>query len=795
MARLQKTINLDWKFHRGDCPEAWFKGYDDSRWKDVTLPHDWSVAEPFSREHSSGGGYLSGGVGWYRTRFTLPEELRGMKVWVVFDGIYNNSMVWANSYYLGKRPCGYSTFAYDITHAAGFGKDPTQISVRVNHEYTADSRWYTGSGITRKVSVIVKELLHIDSDGVFFRAAGAGAGSARVRARTAVVNETGEDASVIVRNMLLDGNGKTVASMERGCRIPAGQTVPVEQSGTVRNPLLWSPDAPNLYTLKTEILSQGRIFDAEENLVGIRTFRFDADKGFFLNGVNMKIKGACVHHDAGCLGAAVTEKVWERRLKALKGLGCNAIRMSHNPHMPELYDLCDSLGFLVVDEAFDEWEGPKNKWSNGHNVYPPKLYGYYEDFPEWHEKDLAAMVLRDRNHPAVILWSTGNEIDYPNDPYCHPRFEGMAGNNDASKPPSERKYNPDKPNAERIVTLSRHLASLVRKWDDTRPVTAAVAFPELSNITGFCDTLDVCGYNYKEQLYEEDHRNYPRRVILGSENTGSYAAWKAVRDHDYISGQFLWTGVDFLGEAHGWPVHGSMAGLLTTAGFKKPAYYFRKSLWTDEPMVQLATLRRLPEGAHPWQRQMNESLSWNYDSGEDVTVICYTNCPTVEIRLNGKPQGVYRLADFEEDGCISCTVVFREGVLEAAGTARDGARVTSILETAQAPAGMTVTPDCTTLRADGEDIAQIEVTVVDGAGRWVPGASDRISVWVEGSGALLGIENGDQADNTEYSSASRCAYQGRLLAYVRAARQPGPIRVVCRAGGLLRDAAVELEAK
>jgi beta-galactosidase len=795
MARLRKTINLDWKFHLGENTETWFKGFDDKQWKDVTLPHDWSVTEPFSKEHSSGSGYLSGGVGWYRTHFTLPEELKGKKVWVVFDGVYNNSMVWVNSFYLGKRPYGYSTFAYDITHAASFGDDATQISVRVNHEHTADSRWFTGSGITRKVSVIVKEPLYIDLNGVFFSSPEVGAGSALVRVQVSVVNETGEDAAVVMRCTLLDDKGNAVVSMEKDCRITAGQNAKAELSGTVRNPLLWSPESPNLYTLKTEVLSQGQPVDIEENRVGIRAFRFDADKGFFINGSNMKIKGVCVHHDAGCLGAAVMKMVWERRLRTLKEMGCNAIRMSHNPHMPELYDLCDSMGFLVIDEAFDEWEGPKNKWSVGHNVYPPQVYGYYEDFPEWHEQDLSAMVLRDRNHTSIILWSIGNEIDYPNDPYCHPMFEIMSGNNDSNKPAQERIYNPARPNMERISMIAAHLARIVKEKDDTRPITAAVAFPELSTRIGFIDALDVVGYNYKEQCYEQDHKRFPNKPFLGSENSHQMKAWRAVMDTEYISGQFLWTGIDYLGEARGWPIHGSQSGHLTLAGFKKPDYYFRKSLWTNQPIVQLVTARKLPENTPPWGRHTSDALSWNYNQGEEINVLCYTNCLSVDLRLNGESLGVYKLADFAEDGYITCLVSYREGKLEAVGTTKDGTHVTSILETAQKPACLIIMPDCTELNADGEDIAQLEVSVLDSAGRLVLDASDIIAVKVDGSGILLGIENGDLADNTDYISTSRHAYQGRLLVYVRAARKLGPIHVMCSTVDSQLIATAELIAK
>lgn len=795
MARLRKTINLDWKFHRGDCPPAWFKGFDDSAWKDVTLPHDWSVTEPFSREHSSGGGYLAGGIGWYRTRVTLPSEFFGKKVWVVFDGVYNNSKVWVNSYYMGKRPYGYSTFAYDISHAASFGDNPTQISVRVNHKQTADSRWFTGSGITRKVSLVVKEPLYIENDGVFFTTPAVSAASAKVCVQTTVVNGTDRDETVTVRNTLCCEDGTPALLLSSDHTVPAGQSVTVRQEGGVADPQLWMPDDPQLYTLITELAARGEVSDSEETRVGIREFRFDADHGFYLNGVNMKLKGVCLHHDAGCLGAAAVKKVWARRLRKLKQLGCNAIRMSHNPHMPELYDLCDELGFLVIDEAFDEWEGPKNKWSVGHNVYPPQLYGYFEDFPHWHEKDLKAMVLRDRNHPSIILWSIGNEIDYPNDPYCHPSFSDMTGNNDANKPAAERKYNSDKPDSSRVVEIAKRLSALVKQWDDTRPVTAAVAFPELSTQIGYVDALDVVGYNYKEEWYEQDHKRFPCKPFLGSENHQSLEAWKAVRDNDFIAGQFLWTGIDFLGEAHGWPIHGSMAGLMTTAGFEKPLYYFRKSLWSQEPTVQLATARTVPAGTPPYLKHMGDELGWNYAEGETVNVMCFTNCPRVDILLNGAVQGTYRLADHESEGYISCEMQYRDGALEAVGTAADGTKALCRLVTAQAAAAIEAFSDTNVLSADGEGIAQIEVTVTDGHGVPVPTSSERIHVSVEGAGTLLGIDNGDQADNTEYTASYRAAYRGRLLVYVRAGRAPGRITVKLSAFGMLKDAVVELEAR
>ncbi len=809
MGRLYKTIDRGWRFHRGDCPEAWFRGYDESTasgaWVEVTLPHDWAVREPFSPEHSSGGGYLAGGVGWYRGTFSLPEACRGKKVWIVFDGVYNNAQVWANSYYLGKWPYGYSTFTYDISHAARFGEDHNQVSVRVDHAHTADSRWFTGSGIYRKVSVLVKEPVYLEQYGVFFSTPEVNADAARLYLSIALANDTGEATCGLVRNTLQDPSGTAVAQIETPWELPAGGRGCVEQEGTLEAPLLWSPAHPHLYTLVTELLIDGTVIDSECNRVGVRSARFDPDEGFFLNGVNTKLKGVCVHHDAGCLGAAVPPKVWQRRLEKLQAAGCNAIRMSHNPHMPELYDLCDELGLLVIDESFDEWEGPKNKWWQGHNVYPPKHYGYFEDFPIWHERDQSLLVQRDRNHPCVILWSIGNEIDYPNDPYGHPSFESMTGNNDANKPAAERRYSPDRPNAERLVPLAQRLKAIVKQWDRTRPVTAAVAFPELSNITGFCDVLDVCGYNYKEQWYAEDHKKYPHRPLLGSENGHHYGAWLAVRDQPFIAGQFLWTGIDYLGEAPGWPVHGSSAGLLTTAGFPKAQYWFRQSLWTDEPMAHLATARHeqedsplmqeLPAAWRRYARRMRESCSWNYALGDCVDVTCYTNCPEAELFLNGVSQGISHLADFPEEGCLSWQVPFAAGTLEVVATAADGRKITHRLVTTGAAAALQAhVYGEPTIRADGEDIAQIEIAVVDGAGNLVPNAADMVGVVVKGAATLLGIDSGDLADNTILSASERRAYRGHLIVYVRSNGETGPLTIYCHGQGLLQPALVQLTA-
>lgn len=771
------------RFHLGDAPDAWQAWSGDDDWEPVSLPHDWSVHMPFSKEYSSGTGYLAGGIGWYRIHIAPDAAWQGKQIRIHFDSIYKNSRVWCNSAYLGERPNGYISFEYNVSDCFRFDADNV-ISVYVDRRELSDSRWFTGSGITGKVTLTISENIYPTDNGIFFHTPRVDDNSADYEIVNELVNATDKNSLVTVTNVIFDNAGKLVGEAVSQTTIMAHASIQVTNTGTIQTPRLWSPESPDLYTVKTYISYQ-KSYQVHEMKVGIRSFRFHPDRGFFLNGKPYKFKGVCLHHDAGCLGASVPYEVWCRRLILLRKMGCNAIRMSHNPHMPELYTLCDVLGFLVMDEAFDEWEGPKNKWWQGHNVYPPKNQGYYTDFPVWHERDLTDMILRDRNHPSVILWSIGNEIDYPNDPYCHPSFITMpgncvTGNNDANKPEAERMYNPARPNAERLAVLAKHLCGIVKTVDTTHPVTLAAAFPELSAKLGFIDAVDVAGYNYRENLYTEHHQAFPDKPFLGSENGHRLQDWRAVTDNDYISGQFLWTGIDYLGEAHGWPIHGSSAGLLTLAGFEKPGYYRRQSFWTDEPMIHLTTIRKTDNCVTPWGETAADAYacefapsaeSWNYCAGEMVTVKCYTNLRSIELLLNNK-----RLGTFEKDpdkDCILTTVRFEPGTLTARSPEND-TTVSHSLYTAMAACQMNIQEY--TLNEKARDIIagavgyrnpvhQLEVTLLDGNGRRVYHDATMLHVTVE-NGTLLGLENGDLADVTEYTADYRRAYRGQLMIYV-----------------------------
>jgi beta-galactosidase len=796
---LRKFEISRWAFSLGDTPEAWAKGYDDAAWRRLTVPHDWSVEQEFAPAHSSGTGYLAGGIGWYRAHVSLRElgELAGKHVRLVFHGVYKNARVWVNGYHLGGRPSGYAEFSFDLDEILSYASgDDLVISVRVEHTDISDSRWFNGTGINRRVELEVHEAVRLREHGIDFTTIAADATTATARIAIGVVNGTGDAVDVHVRHELRSLSSERRHVFTADLPLPKGGSGTVAAIGDVPEPELWSDATPNLYRLTTTLTWTQDGVDRSatyDDTVGIRTFRFDPDSGFSINGEPRKLKGVCLHEDAGCLGTAVPTEVWLRRLLKLQQMGCNAIRMAHNPHAPELYRLCDALGFFVIDEAFDEWENPKNKWWQGHNVNPPRHQGYAHDFHEWHERDLAAMIDAHRNHPSIIAWSIGNEIDYPNDPYASAMFEAMTGNNDANKSAKQRAYDPNRPDARRLATIARRLVEIVKAKDATRPVTVGSAFPELSRHTGFLDRLDLVGYNYKEHLYEADHRQYPNQPMLGSENWHRYSDWLAAADNDYISGQFLWTGIDYLGETYVWPHHGSTAGLLTVAGYEKHAFHLRRSWWSDAAVAYMAT-RPHVEGAakeeHLWSHA-SASRIWDATSGP-VEVRCFANgepklsCGTDEIPLTRSDEHGYWFA-ITTARAEPLVLETRRGGEVARDELRfrgDAARLDA--QVWQAPGD--AARRCAAAGLPAGDVVQIECVVRDANGEVA--RDERVVTAEVVSGDLLGIENGDLSDNTAYASSHRQTHDGRLIVFVRASGRasvqlsaPGLADVVVECGG------------
>jgi len=806
-----RTFTVErWAFALADDRDASSKRHDDSAWRAVRVPHDWSVELAFDRSASSGTGYLPGGVGWYRAHVSLRElaATAGQHVRLAFAGVYKNADVWVNGYHVGGRPSGWVPFSFDITELLEYAPDDdVVIAVRVEHTDISDSRWYNGSGITRAVSLQVHEAVRIREHGTTVTtqsvvptapapAAGASRGAsgrvgtaatATLRIAHVLESDAVEAVAVRVRHELRSLTSGRVHEFAAETVIPAEGATELALETAVPDPELWSDAHPHLYRLTTTLRWQ---VDGEERrssyelVTGIRTIAFDAGSGFRINGEPLVLKGVCLHEDAGTFGVAVPPEVWLRRLLSLQRMGANAVRMAHNPHASELYALCDALGLFVIDEAFDEWENPKNKWWQGHNMYPPRHEGYAKDFPHWHERDLVATIEAHRHHPSVIAWSIGNEVDYPNDPYASPLFDEMTGNNDANKPAAERVYDPSRPDVRRLTTIARRLAGITRRTDPSRPVTFAAAFPELSSRTGLFEELDVVGYNYKEHLYEDDHGRFPDVPFLGSENGHGYAQWLAVVQHDFIAGQFLWTGVDYLGEAHGWPIHGSGAGLLTLAGFEKHTWHLRRSWWSGEPVGHLVTRPHVDGAAADfWSRPIGRV--WDAADERPVEVLVFANGDELSLSCGGDEIPLVR-----DDAHGYWTAVTRARaeplVLESRRgrdiVARDELHARG--EAVRIEADVWMPPAEAAARGEAAgiplgDVLQIECTLRDAAGGIA--RDDRVvEVTVDG-GELLGVENGDLADNTPYATASRSTMDGRLIVFVR---PRGGVTVRLRAEGL-----------
>lgn len=789
-SRVIANFDANWKFTLGDFPKASKAEFNDADWRTLDVPHDWSIELGNDKDAPGGGsiGFFPTGIGWYRKSFDVSKYDTDKKYSIEFDGVHMNSEVWVNGEYLGKRPYGYSSFSYDLS---GLLKSKGNvIAVRVDNSEQPNSRWYTGSGIYRHVRLVETDKLHFEKWSVFYYTKSIENESAILHLEATVVNENQRAVQdVAVRHAVLDAEGNEVAFATTSIPINAKSMMKAEQEMKVHAPLLWSVQSPNLYTLKSVILVDGKETDCVFNNLGIRTIEYHVDNGFLLNGEQVKMKGVNLHHDGGPVGAAVPERVWERRLEILKEGGCNAIRTAHNPMAPEFYDLCDKLGFLVMDEAFDEW-------IHGKRDYTYKLY-----FKEWCDEDLKAMVYRDRNHPSVVMWSIGNEV-------------------------------PDQ-SSEEGPELARKMIDICKEADPTRLVTAGndriVADDNPASEAYLAEfENEIVGYNYpdrwherRELYYHQDKQRHPNRRVVATESTGmggmrgayflgrspdkiqaAYAygrpidveqRWKFTMLYDYVIGDFMWTGIDYYGESWRWPSRGATSGYLDNCGFKKDGYYFFKSIWTEDP-----TLHLLPH--------------WNLEGreGEIVPVICYTNCDSVELFLNGKSYGEKYLEfprkgnteqwNQPEDGKVytstgdlhlSWDVPYEPGELVAKGK-KDGKEYTYRLATASEPAQIRLSVDREVFKADPTDVAHVTVEILDRDGNIVPTADNLVQFDVKGA-EIIGVESGNMSDLSSPKATERKALNGLCLAIVQS-KKPGKFKITAVSEGL-KSASVNIEAK
>jgi beta-galactosidase len=781
----RKTENFDksWHFHPGDIQDGQMPALDDSGWRQLDVPHDWSIEGKFAENNPSGvsGGALPGGIGWYRKTFTLPASDREKLGFIEFDGVYRNSEVWINGHYLGKRPYGYSSFEYQLTPFLKFGGERNVIAVRVDNSEQPNSRWYSGSGIYRNVWLTTTEKVFVDHWGTFVATPGVTERAATVTVRTRVRNDLKTDQPVTLMTLLVDRKGKDVASAKMDAVVPKDSVYEFVQNLTVQNPDLWSVDAPALYRAVTTVECGGRESDRYTTTFGIRSFSFDIAKGFFLNGKGMKIFGVCDHHDLGCLGAAINTRALERQIEILKSMSCNGIRTSHNPPAPELLDLCDRMGFIVMDEAFDMWMKEKTK------------YDYHLDFAGWHKRDLEDMVLRDRNHPSVFLWSIGNEINEQWDP------------NDGSG-----------------IVLTRELVGIIKNLDTTRPITSNCNNGKPDNNIIRSGALDLIGFSYAHNDYQLFPKNFPGQKLIGSETTsalesrGHYdmpsdsirrwplrwdkpfvtgnpdnsvsaydnvsAPWGAtheealnlVKKYDFVSGMFIWTGFDYLGEPtpYEWPSRSSYFGIMDLAGFPKDVYYMYKSQWTKDPVLHIVP-------------------HWNWKEGQTIDVWAYTNCDEVELFLNGKSMGIRK----KEGGLLHLMwrLNYEPGTLKVVG--RKGSEVlTDEVKTSGPAARIALEADRKVITADGRDLSFVTVKVLDDNGTLVPGANNMVHFKISGGGRIAGVDNGCETDLDPFKADYRKAFNGLALVVVQSGEKAGTISLEASSEGLKPSTAV-IEAK
>ena len=752
-SRITHSFDNDWLFRVGDESGVEKADFADSGWRKLNVPHDWSIEGPFDAKHPTGGagGFLPSGVGWYRKHFSVPANQSNRRVFIEFDGVMANSEVWINGAKVGGRPYGYVSFGFDLTPHIKFAQDNV-IAVRADNSGQPASRWYTGAGIYRHVRLVVTDPVRLEKWGTFVTTPQVNEKEAVVKISAEVNNASGAASNARLEIKLLDPAGKTVGKANTDAQsIAAGKMASFEQSITVKNPKRWNLETPVLYKAVIKVVSGNKTLDDETVPFGIRHFEFVPATGFWLNGKNFKLKGACLHHDGSAFGAAVPLAVWELRLNELRKLGVNAIRTAHNPMAPEFMDLTDRMGFIVMDELFDQWTLPKNK------------YDYHKDFNEWSKIDIRDTVRRDRNHPSVVIYSAGNEIR-------------------------------DTPNAELAKSVLRGLIDAFHEHDPTRPVTQALFRPNVSKDydNGLADMLDVVGQNYREKEILAAYKQNPKRKILGTENTHDLNQWVAMRDYPEYSGQFIWAGIDYLGEAARWPNYAFGRGLLYRTAQTKPLSFQRQSWWSERPMVYISRRTAASElsptdpGYEPVEQRRTQILfpDWTPKNlgphKENVEI--YSNCEEVELFLNGKSLGSKpKPAD---DSPRNWSVDYEAGTIRAIG--KNGGKIVAEFElkTAGQPAKIVLSADKTRIANNWDDVVFVTATVTDENGIPIPNASDIIEFTAGGSGTVVAVDSGDNADHDPFQTTKRRAFNGTVVAYIKANKNSGKITVTAKSGNL-----------
>ena len=805
-AREVTNFNKNWKFclNIEADKDPSYPEFDDSGWRTLDLPHDWAIEGDFDEHNPSGtgGGALPGGIGWYRKSFKVDKKDRGKSISIEFDGVYMNSSVWINGHLLGTRPYGYISFSYDLTPYINWnGKNV--IAVKVDNSDQPNSRWYSGCGIYRDVRLVKTGDIRVEQWGTYVRTESISNNKALVRLNTWVLDDTPIMPKVIrtltVTSTVKDSKGKKVASSSTSEPIELIESLEFEDSIWVEVPHLWSVDDPYMYTLVTNVSVNGKTVDTYETPFGIRTIEFRADSGFYLNGEHVRINGVCLHHDLGCLGAATNERAIERQLQILKEMGCNGIRCSHNPPSPILLDLCDRMGFLVMDEAFDMWHRRKTE------------HDYSRFFDTWAYWDLNYMVRRDRNHPSIVIWSIGNEVQ---EQWSDARADTISDWLLETLTDRDHRFLGYRKDTINNINsfITRNLVESIKELDTTRPVTAGCNEPSPNNNLFRSGAIDVIGYNYHNQNVPAVPRLFPGKPFIITESvsalmtrgfyempsdqlmtrpvrwdrpyfneTFSCSAYDNVRtpwgshheenliflnSQQFVAGQYIWTGFDYIGEPtpYGWPARSSYFGIVDLAGFPKDIYYLYQSEWTDTPVLHL-----FPH--------------WNWEPGQEIDLWCYyNNADEVELYINGKSQGVRR-KDAEHLHVV-WNVTFEPGTVKVVAR-KDGVETASKeLHTAGEPAQIRLTPDRNQIKANGTDLSFVTVEILDKDGNLCPNADNLVQFSIEGNGFIAGVDNGSPISLERFKDDKRHAYYGKCLVVLQNNGHKGRIRLKAQANGL-----------